>query len=154
MKGIMLFVLFFISATFSYDYINGKDFYFEEGVTCRAELTILDDGYNTKSIHIKCDNNYEFEADEYLAESNRCKASKIAGRDTIDYGYYKDSFYEFIIDEYGITISEKQVNLDCVGIYKKFKSKIVGKIRIGTFKCNDDYSDCYTYYDDGTKINR
>ena len=152
MKGIMLFVLFFISVAFSYNYINGDDFYLKN-VTCHAELTILD-GYNTKSIHIKCDNNYEFEAEEYLAESNRCNASKIAGRDTIDYGYYKDSFYEFIIDEYGITISEKQVNLDCVDIYKKFKSKIVGKIRTGTIKCNDDYSDCYTYYDDGTKIKR
>ena len=153
MKGIMLFVLFFISMTFSYDFINGDDFYLEN-VTCHAEHRIFNtDGYR-KFIIIQCDNNYQFEVNaDYLASRNSCYVTKVAGRDTIQYGPYyvkDDNNYEYVKDEYGTEISVKQVNLDCVDIYKKFKSKIVGKIRTGRFKCNDGA--CYTYYDDGTRI--
>ena len=152
MKGIVLIVLLFISISFSYD-IKGHDFYFEEGVTCYAEHRIYTDDY-AKFIIIQCDNNYKFEVNaDYLASRNWCYVTKVAGKDTIKYGHYyvKDyNNYEYVKDEYGTEISVKQVNLDCVDIYKKFKSKIVGRIRTGTFKCND--GGCYTYYDDGTKV--
>ena len=126
MKGIVLIVLFFISISFSYD-INGHDFYFEEGVTCHAEHRIYTDDY-AKFIIIQCDNNYKFEVNaDYLASRNWCYVTKVAGKDTIKYGHYyvKDyNNYEYVKDEYGTEISVKQVNLDCVDIYKKFKSKI------------------------------
>ncbi len=44
----------------------------------------------------------------------------------------------------------KKVYIDCVSIYKKFKSKVVGRIRNSEFKCKS--SGCYTFYDDGTKV--
>ncbi len=151
MKRILLFVTLFISATFSNDYINGNDFYLEN-VTCNAEHEIHTISGYTKFIIIRCDNNYKFEADaNYLASRNSCYVTKVAGSDTITYGHYyvnNDNNFEYVRDEYGTEISVKSVNLDCIDIYKKFKSKVVGKIRTGTFKCDDG---CYTYYDDGTK---
>ena len=130
MKGIILIVLFFISMSFSYDFINGDDFYLEN-VTCHAEHYIYTAGDYVKFLIIQCDNNFETKAD-YLASRNWCYVTKVAGRDTINYGYYysnNDNKYEYVKDEYGTEISVKRVNLDCVDIYKKFKSKIVGKIK-------------------------
>lgn len=155
MKGILLFVLFFISSAFSYDYIkqvNDSNFNLDN-VTCQAENITFSNPHN-KFIMINCDDSSYFSASVYyLASSNSCQIRKIVGSDTLKYGtyYVKDSnIYESITDEYGIDISVKKVYIDCVSIYKKFKSKVVGRIRNSEFKCKS--SGCYTYYDDGTKI--
>lgn len=155
MKGILLFVLFFISSAFSYDYIkqvNDSNFNLDN-VTCQAENKTYSNPYN-KFIIINCDDGSHFSASVYyLAGSNSCSIRKIVGSDTVKYGIYyvnNSNIYESITDEFGIDISVKKVYIDCVSIYKKFKSKVVGRIRNSEFKCKS--SGCYTYYDDGTKI--
>lgn len=155
MKGIILFVLFFISSAFSYDYIkqvNGDNFNLNN-VTCRAEKRTYDDP-DDKFIIIDCDDSSRFSASVYdnLA-SNECNVEKVVGSNKINYGIYylkNSNIYESITDEYGIVISVKQVYIDCVSIYKKFKSKVVGRVRNSEFKCKS--SGCYTFYDDGTKV--
>lgn len=155
MKGILLFVLFFISSAFSYDYIkqvNGSNFNLDN-VTCQAENKTYSNPHN-KFIIINCDDDSHFSASVYyLASNNSCSIRKIVGSDTVKYGIYyvnNSNIYESITDEFGIDVSVKKVYIDCVSIYKKFKSKVVGRIRNSEFKCKS--SGCYTYYDDGTKI--
>lgn len=141
MKGIILFVLFFISTAFSYDYIkqvNSSNFNLN-GVTCRAENTTFYDPYR-EFITIDCDDNSEFSANVYYLTKNSCIVKKIVGSDTIKYSsYYNDSnsnvyASEAIKDEYGVFVSVKKVYIDCVSIYKKFKSKVVGRIRKVKYK--------------------
>lgn len=154
MKGIILFVLFFISTAFSYDYIkqiNDSNFNLNN-VTCQAE-NITYYPY-AKFINIHCDDNSYFSANVHrLASSNSCSVRKVVGKDTVNYGIYyveNSNIYESITDEYGIDISVKKVHIDCVSIYKKFKSKVIDKIKNGEFKCTSN--GCYTQYEDGTKI--
>lgn len=155
MKEILLFVLFFISTAFSYDYIkqvNASNFNLDN-VTCQAE-NITYSNPHAKFINIYCNDNSVFTANVYyLASTNSCNIRKIVGSDTISYGIYytkNSNIYESITDEFGIDISVKKVNIDCVSIYKKFKSRVIERIRNGEFKCKAD--GCYTYYDDGTKV--
>lgn len=169
MKGIILFVLFFIFTAFSYSYsdiindaivrsyeyskqVNGSNFNLDN-VSCHAENRTYHEPHN-KFIIIDCDDNSHFSASVYyLASKNSCNVRKIVGNDTVSYGIYyvkNSNIYESIKDEYGIDISVKKVYIDCVSIYKKFKSKVVGRIRNSEFKCT--YNGCYTYYDDGTKV--
>lgn len=154
MKGIILFVLFFISAAFSYDYIkqvNGSDFNLNN-VTCQAVNQTYHKPHD-KFIIINCDDDSEFSASVYHFAGNSCNVRKIVGSDTISYGIYyvnNSNIYESIKDEYGMITSVKKVYIDCVSIYKKFKSRVVGRVRNSKFKCEEDA--CYTYYDDGTKV--
>ena len=135
MKGIILFVLIFISTAFSADYlkqINGSNFNLD-GVKCHAKFDIFYNPYN-KFITIDCDNDFRFSANVYyLASANVCQARKYDSGVAVTYDQlYKGSdpiTYELIIDEFGIEIKRKKVNIDCVSIYKKFKSRIVGKVR-------------------------
>ena len=154
MKGITLFVLFFISAAFSYNYIkqvNGSTFYLDNA-TCQAEIRTYHDPY-AEFIIINCDDKYKFSAKVDHLAINKCSVKKVIGSNKISYGIYyvnNSNIYESITDEFGIDISVKEVHIDCVSIYKKFKSKVVGRVRNSEFKCKSD--GCYTYYDDGTKI--
>ena len=169
MKEIILFVLFFIFTAFSYSYsdilndaivrsyeydkqVNASDFNLDN-VSCRGENRTYSNPHS-KFIIIDCDDDSEFSANVYnLASKNLCNIRKIVGSDTLKYGIYyvkNSNIYESITDEYGIDISVKKVYIDCVSIYKKFKSKVVGRIRNSEFKCKS--SGCYTYYDDGTKV--
>lgn len=135
MKGIILFVLIFISTAFSTDYlkqVNGSNFNLD-GVKCHAKFDIFHNPYN-KFITIDCDNDFRFSASVYdLASDNVCQAQKYDSGVAVTYSQsYKGSdpiTYEHIIDEFGIDISVKKVYIDCVDIYKKFKSRIVGKVR-------------------------
>lgn len=154
MKGIILFVLFFISTAFSYDYIkqvNDSDFNLNN-VTCQAERRAYSDPY-VEFIIIYCDDMSEFSANVSHLVSNSCSVEKVVGSNKISYGIYyvnNSNIYESITDEFGIDISVKKVYIDCISIYKKFKSKVIGKVRNSKFKCKS--GDCYIYYDDGTKV--
>lgn len=154
MKGIILFVLIFISTAFSYDYIkqvNDSNFNLNN-VTCRAEKRTYSNPY-AEFIIIHCDDSSHFSANVSHLSSNRCSVKKVVGNNKISYGIYyvnNSNIYESITDEYGIDISVQKVYIDCLSIYKKFKSKVVGRVRNSEFKCKS--SGCYTYYDDGTKI--
>ena len=168
MKGIILFVLFFIFTAFSYSYsdiindmivrayeydkqVNDNDFNLNN-VTCQAERRTYSDPYN-KFIIIHCDEESHFSANVSSLASNICNVKKVVGSNKISYGIYyvnNSNIYESITDEYGIDISVKKVYIDCVSIYKKFKSKVVGRVRNSEFKCKS--SGCYTFYDDGTKV--
>ena len=154
MKGIILFVLIFISTAFSYDYIkqiNESNFNLNN-VTCQGEIRTYQDPY-VEFIIIYCDDESEFSANVSQLAHNKCNIEKVVGNNKMTYGLYyvKDSnIYESIKDEFGIVISVKKVDIDCISIYKKFKSKIIGRVRNSEFKCKS--SGCYTYYDDGTKV--
>ena len=168
MKGIILFVLFFIFTAFSYSYsdiindmivrayeydkqVNDNDFNLNN-VICQAERKTYSDPY-AEFIIIDCDDESHFSANVSQLASNRCSVKKVVGSNKISYGIYyvnNNNIYESITDEYGIVISVKKVYIDCVSIYKKFKSKVVGRVRNSEFKCKS--SGCYTFYDDGTKV--
>lgn len=135
MKGIILFVLIFISTAFYTYYlkkVNGSNFNLDD-VKCNVEFDIFYNPYN-KFITIDCDNDFRFYASVYdLASDNECEAEKYDSGVTVT---YIQSFegsdtntYEHIFDEFGVDISVKKVYIDCVDIYKKFKSRVVGIVR-------------------------
>ena len=133
--------------------VNGSNFNLDN-VTCKAEFRTYEEPATNKFIVIECNDHSEFSASVYyLASHNSCNVRKIVDSDTVSYGLYyvKDaSIYESIKDEYGIDVSVKKVNIDCVDIYETFKSKVKGRVRTGKYKCNNGH--CYWYYDDGTKV--
>ena len=134
--------------------VNGSDFNLDN-VTCKAEFHTYEEPATNKFIIIECSDHSKFSASVYyLASSNSCNVRKIVGSDTVSYGIYyvKDaSIYESIKDEFGIDVSVKKVNIECIDIYETFKSKVKGRVRTGKYKCNDR-GVCYWYYDDGTKV--
>lgn len=134
--------------------VNGSDFNLDNA-TCKAEFRTYESDPSHKFINIECSDHSKFSASaDYLASRNKCNVRKIVGSDTVSYGIYyvKDaSIYESITDEFGIDVSVKKVNIDCVDIYETFKSKVKGRVRTGKYKCNDR-GVCYWHYDDGTKV--
>jgi len=154
MKKLLIAILAVAALTFAegIEQINGSDFNLDN-VTCKAEFHTFEEPTN-KFIIIECSDHSEFSASVYyLASRNSCNVRKIVGSDTVRYGLYyvnDASIYESIKDDYGIDVSVKKVNIDCVDIYETFKSKVKGSVRTGKHKCNNGH--CYWYYDDGTKV--
>jgi hypothetical protein len=153
MKKLLIAILAVAALSYAEDIeqVNYRNFNLDN-VTCKAEKRTYSDPY-AEFIIIHCDDETHFSTNVNYLARNRCSVKKVVGSDKISYGtyYVKDpNIYESVTDEYGIDISVKRVNIDCLSIYKKFKSKVVGRIRNSEFKCKSN--GCYTYYDDGTKV--